>query len=247
MPNRMARRAMETEETPAARPRAVVVGSSGGIGRALADALQGSGYEVDRLSRSEPAGISIDITDETSIAAAASALSGKAPYHLIIVATGILQTGAVRPEKSFRELQSDTLLTYFAVNSVGPALVAKHFVPLLPATGRSVFAVLSARVGSIGDNRLGGWYGYRASKAALNMLVKTLSIEMSRLRRDAICIALHPGTVDTDLSRPFQKNVPADRLFASKHAAEHLLQVIRGLTPAQSGGCFGWDGEPILP
>lgn len=239
---------MEKNETLVPDARAVIVGSSGGIGRALADGLQGSGFAVDRLSRSAaPSRISVDITNELSVAAAASALSVKAPFQIVIVASGILQNAEVRPEKTFRDLRSETLLTYFAVNSVGPALVAKHFIPLLPAVGRSVFAVLSARVGSITDNELGGWYGYRASKSALNMLVKTLAIEMNRTRPDAICVALHPGTVDTDLSKPFQKNVPTNRLFSSKTAAEQLLQVIRELTPAQSGGCFGWDGDRILP
>lgn len=240
--------AMKANETVATHARAVIVGSSGGIGQALADELQGSGFAVDRLSRSAaPSRLSIDITNELSVAAAASALSVKALYQMVIVASGILQTDEVRPEKNYRDLRSETLLKYFAVNSVGPALIAKHFIPLLPAVGRSVFAVLSARVGSISDNELGGWYGYRASKAALNMLVKTLAIEMNRTRPDAICVALHPGTVDTNLSKPFQKNVPANRLFSRKTAAEHLLQVIQKLTPSQSGGCFAWDGKRILP
>ncbi|MEO8176376.1 MAG: SDR family NAD(P)-dependent oxidoreductase [Sphingomicrobium sp.] len=228
--------------------RALVVGSSGGIGRALADELQKSGLAVDRLSRSAAsADISIDITDDRSVSAAASALSSKSPYQIILLATGLLQDDEVRPEKTFRDLRSEVLLKYFAVNSVGPAIAAKHFIPLLAPTGRCVFAVLSARVGSISDNVLGGWYGYRASKAALNMLVKTLAIEVKRTRPDAICVALHPGTVDTELSKPFQKNVPPERLFSSEHAAERLLEVVRNLTPEQSGEVYAWNGDRILP
>ena len=248
MPHRVARQAMETNDQALFRARAVIIGSSGGIGRALADELQKTGFAVDRLCRSAgPTEFPIDVANELSVAAAASALSSMAPYQMVIVASGLLQNEEVRPEKTLRELRSDTLLTYFAVNSVGPALVAKHFIPLLPTVGRSVFAVLSARVGSISDNVLGGWYGYRASKAALNMLVKTLAIEVNRTRPDAICVALHPGTVDTNLSKPFQKNVPAGRLFSSKYAAERLLEVVRGLTPLQTGQCFAWNGDRILP
>ena len=248
MPQRVARQAVETNDQDFVGRRAVIIGSSGGIGRALADELQKAGFAVDRLSRSGgPAEFSIDVTNELSVAAAASALSAKAPYQIIIVASGLLQNEDVRPEKTLSDLRSDTLLTYFAVNSVGPALVAKHFIPLLPTVGRSVFAVLSARVGSISENVLGGWYGYRASKAALNMLVKTLAIEANRKRPDAICVALHPGTVDTNLSKPFQKNVPANRLFSSKYAAERLLEVVQSLTPLQTGQCFAWNGDRILP
>jgi NAD(P)-dependent dehydrogenase (short-subunit alcohol dehydrogenase family) len=135
----------------------------------------------------------------------------------------------------------------FAVNAIGPALVAKHFVPLLPNEDRCVFAALSARVGSITDNRLGGWYGYRASKAALNMLIKTLAIELARTRPEAICVALHPGTVDTGLSKPFQKGVASDRLFSTDSTAAQLLEVIERLEPDQSGRCFAWDGAEIAP
>ena len=228
--------------------RAIVVGSSGGIGGALAEALEGSGYTVERLARSAGASTTcVDVTDERSISAATETLKRQAPYQRIIVATGVLQTGDKKPEKTYRDLQSDTLLNYFAINAIGPALVAKHFLPLLPQKDRGVFAVLSARVGSISDNHLGGWYGYRASKAALNMLIKNLAIEVKRTRPAAICAALHPGTVDTSLSKPFQKNVPLDRLFSPDLAAEKLLKVMDELTPAQSGDCFAWDGKQVLP
>jgi NAD(P)-dependent dehydrogenase (short-subunit alcohol dehydrogenase family) len=156
---------------------AIVIGSSGGIGGALAERLEAVGYAVHRLARSPGSSATyFDVTDERSIASAAEELKQDAPYQRIIVATGVLQSREIKPEKTFRDLQAETLLQYFAVNSVGPALVAKHFLPLLPRAGRCVFAVLSARVGSISDNRLGGWYGYRASKAALNMLIKTLAM-----------------------------------------------------------------------
>lgn len=189
----------------------------------------------------------VEITDEARVAAAAEALAPTAPYQTIIVASGLLHDDRLAPEKTIRDVGADGLARYFAVNAIGPALIAKHFFPLLPKTGRCVFAALSAKVGSIGDNRLGGWYGYRASKAALNMLVRTLAIEVSRTRPEAICVALHPGTVDTALSAPFQKRVPPDKLFSARFSAESLLTVIEGLSPADSGGCFGWDGTRIVP
>ena len=133
----------------------------------------------------------------------------------------------------------------FAVNAIGPALVAKHFLPLLPRHGRSVFASISARVGSIEDNRLGGWYSYRASKAALNMLLKTYSIELKRRAPSAICVGLHPGTVDTALSKPFQGGVAPGKLFSPTQSAAYLLRVIDGLTPADNGAVFAWDGSQI--
>lgn len=224
--------------------RAIVIGSSGGIGRAMADCLDASGVAVRRLSRS---GGTIDLTDEASIAQAAQGAAADAPYDLILVATGLLHGDGLTPEKSLRDLTGDRLLHSFAVNAVGPALVAKHFLPLLPQRGRAVFACLSARVGSISDNRSGGWYGYRASKAALNMLVKTIAIEARRARPGAICVALHPGTVDTRLSKPFQRGVPAERLFAPDFSAELLLDVLDGLVPEDSGWCFAWDGARIAP
>lgn len=245
------RGSMGVETIGGAPSRAIIVGASGGIGRALGDALAETGRQVSRLSRSDLQSTTphscIDITVEASVAAAAEALVGTAPYQIIIVASGVLHDGELFPEKTIREVRSDNFLKYFAVNTVGPALVAKHFIPLLPKSGRCVFAALSARVGSISDNRLGGWYGYRASKAALNMLVKTLAIEVSRRRPDAICVALHPGTVDTSLSSPFQTAVVPSKLFSARYAADKLLTVINGLSVAESGDFFGWDGERIAP
>ena len=219
---------------------AVVIGASGGIGGALVDALAEEDVAVRGLSRPE-----LDLTDEASVAAAAATLT-VAPT-LVIVATGLLHADGRGPEKAMADLDPAWLARCFAVNAIGPALVAKHFLPRMPRTGRCVFAVLSARIGSIGDNRLSGWYGYRASKAALNQLVRTLAIEERRRNDRAIVVALHPGTVDTVLSRPFQANVRASQLFTPDRAAVQLLDVIDGLKAPDSGRLFGWDGVEITP
>ncbi len=215
--------------------RALVVGASGGIGAAFVAALTAAGAEVHCLSHGE-----LDLEDEATIAAAAARIA--APLDLVIVATGWL---GVTPEKAMRDLNAATLARYFAVNATGPALVAKHFLPLLAKGRPARFAALSARVGSIADNRLGGWYGYRASKAALNQLIRTLAIELARTRPQAICVGLHPGTVDTGLSAPFQRGVP--ELFTPEHSAAAMLDVLARLTPADSGNCYAWDGSCIAP
>jgi NAD(P)-dependent dehydrogenase (short-subunit alcohol dehydrogenase family) len=219
---------------------AVVIGASGGIGAALVDALRDEEVEVRGFARPE-----LDLTDEATIAAAAASLAD-AP-DLVIVATGLLHDGERGPEKAMRELDPAWLARQYAINAIGPALVAKHFLPRMPKAGRSVFAVLSARVGSIGDNRLGGWYGYRASKAALNQLVRTLAVEEKRRNDRSIVVALHPGTVDTRLSEPFQANVRADQLFTPSRAAVQLLDVLDGLKAPDSGKLFAWDGSEITP
>ena len=229
---------------------ALVIGASGGIGRALAEAIEARGGRVDRLSRASTP--PLDLTNEASIAAAAAilspnALAPRAPYTHIIVATGTLHHDGVGPEKSWRQLDAARLAHSFAVNAIGPALVARHFLPLLELKERAVIGFLSARVGSISDNRLGGWYGYRASKAALNQLVRTLAIELARSRPQTICVALHPGTVDTALSAPFQRGVPAGQLFTPAQSAAHLLRVIDGLSPQDSGALLDWAGETIAP
>jgi NAD(P)-dependent dehydrogenase (short-subunit alcohol dehydrogenase family) len=234
---------------------AVVVGTSGGIGCALVEALLADGVAaVHALSRSETASASprmiaghIDLQNEASVVSAATRIGETGRVDLIIVATGLLHNRRIRPERTYRSLSAEALAEYFAINVIGPALVAKHFLPLLPGNSRAVFACLSARVGSIGDNRLGGWHGYRASKAALNMLIKTLSIELARTTPNAICVALHPGTVDTELSAPFQPGVHPEKLFTAAFSAQRLLQVIESLTAGQSGGCYAWDGELIPP
>ncbi len=219
----------------------IVIGATGGIGEALADALEARGETVHRLSRSATG---LDLCDEASIAAAAAAL-GPGPVDRLIVATGLLHRPGHSPERSLRDLGFARLMESFAVNAVGPALVLKHFAPLLRREGRSVAALLSARVGSIGDNRLGGWYGYRASKAALNQFVRSAAIEIGRSRPDSIVVALHPGTVDSAMSRPFQANVRPEKLFTAERAAEQILGVIDGLSPGDSGGFFDWKGEAI--
>ena len=219
--------------------KAVVIGAGGGIGAALADAIEEEGGSVHRLTRAD-----VELTDETSIAAAAARVG--AP-ELVIVATGLLHEseGGRGPEKAIRDLDPDWLMRQYAVNAIGPALVAKHFLPVMPRQGRSVLAVLSARVGSISDNRLGGWYGYRASKAALNQLVRTLAIEDRRRNDRGIVVALHPGTVETKLSAPFRQS--GRDLFSPGRAAVQLLDVIDGLKPQDSGKLFGWDGSEIAP
>ena len=233
--------------------RAVVVGASGGIGEALAVALADQGAVVHALSRRGVASDTrlvtgtIDIEDEASIADAAAAMRAEEPLALVIVATGFLHGQGVAPEKSYRQLSGASFERYFAVNATGPALVAKHFLPLLRKDRPSVFAALSARVGSIGDNRLGGWYGYRASKAALNMIVKTLAIELARTHPHAACVALHPGTVATHLSQPYQRGVPAAKLFSPHVAASHLLEVLANVSASESGSILAWDRTEITP
>ncbi|MCU0883178.1 MAG: SDR family NAD(P)-dependent oxidoreductase [Hyphomonadaceae bacterium] len=237
---------------------AVIIGATGGIGAAFVAALDRDHAigTISALSRSGtiPAGVSakvragvVDITDPASISAAASALP--APPRLVIVATGVLKsdTLGLSPEKKLADLDSAALATAFAINAIGPAMVARAFLPLMPRAGRSLFAVLSARVGSISDNRAGGWHGYRASKAALNQLIRTMAIEHARRAPEAVLAALHPGTVDTTLSAPFQAGVPAERLFTPERSATALLEVLSQLTPAQSGRLFDWKGDEVAP
>ena len=235
---------------------AVIVGASGGIGRAFVEALAQiqSVVRVHALSRTPPKlsdpktlGGVIDLEDEHTIASAAEEIaehSGK--INLIIVATGILHDGvAFQPEKSWRALRADQLERAFKINTIGPLLVSRHFLPLLDRDAKSVFAVLSARVGSIKDNRLGGWYGYRASKAALNMSVRNLSVELGRTHPHAICLSLHPGTVDTGLSKPFQRGVKEGQLQSPASCAANLIGVIDSVTPDDSGKFFAYDGTRL--
>ncbi|MEE2878190.1 MAG: SDR family NAD(P)-dependent oxidoreductase [Pseudomonadota bacterium] len=233
---------------------AVIVGASGGIGRALVLGLHERGYgkPIHALSRAAvsdfPNGIvsgQIDILNEDSIKAALQAVD--AP-DLVIVASGILSDGDdLQPEKSWRHQSLEAYERVFRINTFGPALVAKHVLSAMPRQGRTVFAALSARVGSIGDNGFGGWHAYRASKAALNMLIRNFAIEQARKNEQSICVGLHPGTVDTGLSKPFQSNVPDKQLFTPDQSASYLLDVIEGLSPDQSGKVFDWKGEEIEP
>ncbi len=234
----------------------MVVGASGGLGAALVSALAEM-PEIGRviaLSRRAAPGCDpaervwhapVDLLDEDSIAAAAASVTG--PLRLVLVATGLLHGAGLEPEKTFRALDPEAMVRSYRVNAVGPALVAKHMLPLLARPGRSVFAVLSARVGSIGDNRSGGWHAYRASKAALNMILRNLAIEVARRTPETLCVGLHPGTVDTPLSRPYQRGVAEGRLFAPAWSAARLLSVVDGLEPAQSGSVLDWSGAVVPP
>jgi NAD(P)-dependent dehydrogenase (short-subunit alcohol dehydrogenase family) len=226
---------------------AVVIGASGGIGAALERALieEGAHDRVIGFARSRTSPQHLDLLDEASIAAAATHVATIGAPALVVIATGLLHEGERGPEKALKELDADWLARQYAVNTIGPALVLKHFVPLLPRTGSPVIAALSARVGSISDNRLGGWHGYRASKAALNMLIRGAAIEATRMSPRSIVVGLHPGTVDTTLSRPFQANVAAGALFTPDRAAVQLLDVIDGLGVKDTGKLFAWDGTEI--
>jgi len=217
--------------------RALVIGSSGGIGAALVTALHARGARVNELSR---AGHGFDITDAASVEAHMSALDG--PFGLILVATGALTRAGGKPEKALREIDAGAMAAQFALNATGPALVLRHVPRLLARERRGVFAALSARVGSIGDNRAGGWYGYRASKAALNQIVHTAAIELARSHRQSVCVALHPGTVATPFTRGYLGRHPA---VPPEAAADNLLGVLDGLTPAQTGGFFDRAGKPV--
>ncbi len=221
---------------------AVVVGSGGGIGAALVEALLSETIFADVVSFSRASAPPIDVTSEASIAAAMKFLAG-GDIRLVIDATGFLHGEGFSPEKTSRDLSAAHLAKSFAVNALGPALLMKHFLPLLPRSERAVFATLSARVGSISDNHIGGWYSYRAAKAALNQLVHTAAIELRRTRPAAICVALHPGTVATKLSAPFAKTGLDVR--EPVVAARELLTVIAGLGPEQSGGFFDHKGQEI--
>lgn len=223
---------------------AVVVGATGGIGAALARAIDQTGQfcEVKEFGRSTyPA---LDLLSEGSIEAAAASLSQMAASpRLIVDATGLLHENGLVPEKRLAQLDGAQLTKLFAVNATGPALLMKHFLPLLPKEGKAVFATLSAKVGSIGDNQLGGWYGYRASKAALNQIVRTAAIELKRQKPSALCVALHPGTVRTELSAPFTKG--GLTIQSPDEAARRLLMIIESLSADQSGGFFSYLGEEL--
>jgi NAD(P)-dependent dehydrogenase (short-subunit alcohol dehydrogenase family) len=190
----------------------------------------------------------IDVADEDSIAGACGALAALSPrLQLVVNAAGVLHdtTHGLQPEKRLAEVRGDALARAFAVNAAAPLLLARHLEALIPTRERAIFASLSAKVGSIGDNRLGGWYAYRASKAAQNMALRTLAIEWARSRRQAVVVLLHPGTTDTDLSRPFQANVPPDKLFTTERCVRQLLEVIDGRQPADSGRFYAWDGTEL--
>jgi NAD(P)-dependent dehydrogenase (short-subunit alcohol dehydrogenase family) len=190
--------------------------------------------------------LQVDITIEEDIVAAVREIQTSVKQlHLAIYCVGVLHDQKLTPEKSLRQVNPENLIYSFQVNSIGAVLLAKHLMPLFNKTEPSVFASISAKVGSISDNRLGGWYGYRASKAALNMFLKTTAIEYSRRCPKTIVVALHPGTTDTQLSQPFQKNVPTEKLFPVEHTVKLLSQVISNLSLQDSGQFFSWDGTRL--
>ncbi len=236
---------------------AVIIGGSGGIGQAFEEHLLENQavetvFSCSRRSIGVTSGkripMHLDYASEESIQRAAELISEKAgKISLVIVATGFLhdEAAGLGPEKSYRHLSVESLTRNHLVNTIGPSLVAKHFLPLLTRDGKAAFAALSARVGSISDNGLGGWHAYRASKAALNQILKTCSIEVARRSPEALVVGLHPGTVDTGLSKPFQRGVPDGKLFTPKFSTASLLNVINGLGEGDSGYCYAWDGERI--
>lgn len=219
---------------------AVVVGASGGIGAALLEELRARGRFARVIGLSRP---DLDLTDPAGISRAAGHVAASGAPALVVVATGLLHGPGIEPEKTIRALDPEAMARAFAVNAIGPALVLKHFLPLMPRDRRSVFAVLSAKVGSIGDNRLGGWYSYRASKAALNQIVRTAAVELRRTHPRAVCVAFHPGTVATGLSRKFAKT--GLQVQQPPEAARALLDSIDRLAPEQSGGFLDRFGAPI--
>jgi NAD(P)-dependent dehydrogenase (short-subunit alcohol dehydrogenase family) len=188
----------------------------------------------------------LDITDEAQIVDLVQKIQTQAQrLHWVVNCIGVLHEGDLTPEKSLSQINPERLMQYFQVNSIGAALLAKHLVPLLKHKDRSTFATISAKVGSIGDNQLGGWYGYRASKAALNMFMKTAAIEYSRKSPNTIIVLLHPGTTDTRLSKPFQRNVPPEKLFSIERTVAQLWTVLNQLELDSSGQFFSWDGARL--
>ena len=231
----------------------VIVGASGGIGAALVELYaKDENNHVYALSRSgtqfphdNVTNDQFDYAQESSIETIAAKISKVGLIDILLVATGILHDDQMSPEKSLREIDSEKFQKSFLINTIGPALVAKHFLPFFKKETLSVLGILSARVGSISDNRLGGWYAYRASKAAVNMFIKTTSIELSRRQKNVAIIGLHPGTVNTNLSKPFQKNVPPKKLFSPELSAMKLLQVVAQITQQDNGKLMAWDGVEI--
>ncbi|MEP4037392.1 SDR family NAD(P)-dependent oxidoreductase [Pseudophaeobacter sp.] len=216
--------------------RALIVGGSGGIGAALSRALVSKGADVTNLSRSSDG---FDISDPEKVKLHMDHLSGT--FQTVIVASGILAPVGKRPEKSLNEIDADHMMRVLAVNAIGPALILRHLPRLLPLSDRSVVGVITARVGSVGDNYLGGWYSYRASKAAANQIVHTAAIEISRKRKNAIVVALHPGTVET----PFTAHFPGHSKTAPTEAAANLLSVLEGLNSSSTGSFVDWAGKTV--
>ncbi len=214
----------------------MIIGSSVGIGRAVATTMSARGQSVTELSRKKNG---FDVTDPVSVDSGLGGLEGV--FDLILVASGILAPPGAGPEKSLEQIDAAAMARVMAVCAIGPALILRHANRLLPARGRCVVAVLTARVGSIGDNRLVGWYAYRSSQAAANQIVHTAAIEIDLKRREVVVVALHPGTVAT----PFPEAYPGHRKVPAQAAAQSLLSVLDGFAPAQSGGFFDWAGAEV--
>ena len=223
----------------------VILGAAGAIGSAFTNLLSQKYPNASLFAFSRNGEHSINYSSEDSIAEAAELAAKEKSLDLVIVANGILHEETLIPEKSLRDLSAEKFHRVFEVNTITPALIAKYFLPKLNKEKLSVFSALSARVGSISDNQLGGWYAYRASKAALNMIIKNAAIEVGRRNKHAIIVGLHPGTVDSDLSKPFQGNVADGQLFTPGYSAEKLLAVLENLSVEQTGKCFAWDGKEI--
>lgn len=232
--------------------RAAVFGASGGIGAAICRVLADRDVQVQAGSRSGEVPkhqnihpFHFDLEEEASIAASAGAMA-EAPPQLVVIATGVLTLeDGTGPERAARAIDAQAMAKVMAINTIGPALIAKHVLPLMPRDERFVFAAISAKVGSISDNGIGGWHSYRASKAALNMLVKNWAIEMGRTHKHGAVIALHPGTVDTALSRPFQSNLPEGQLTNRREAALNLLGVMMDVGPEGSGKLLDYKAREI--
>jgi NAD(P)-dependent dehydrogenase (short-subunit alcohol dehydrogenase family) len=222
---------------------ALVIGAGGGIGAALVRTLEASGRFDRVIGLGRTSDPPLDLREESSVAAAIAYAASAGDLRLVIHAAGVLHGPGMTPEKSLSRIDPAALAEAFAINATGPALVMKHALPRLPRKGRCVFAALSARVGSIGDNRLGGWYAYRASKAALNQLVRTAAIELARRNPEALCVALHPGTVATPLSEPFVGDDP--RAQSPETAAGRLLAVLDALPAGANGGFFDAEGQTV--
>lgn len=225
----------------------VITGSSGAIGKAFVRLFseQYPNATINAFSQNGPQ--YINYSSEESISLAADSVSKDKPIDIVIVANGILHEGDITPEKSLRDLSADKLHRIFEINAITPILIAKYFLPKLSKHQPSRFAVLSARVGSISDNYLGGWYSYRASKAALNMMIKNAAIEIGRSNHHAVIVGLHPGTVDSNLSRPFQANISKEKIFTPEYSVQKLWGVLEKLRAEDSGKCFAWDNMEILP
>lgn len=231
---------------------ALVIGARGTVGGALVEEL-GRTHRVTGISRAghgagEAGGCPMWFTDysEADLERVSNELRAAGPgFDVIVCCIGVLHGDDFGPERRLADLQRETLSTYFETNAVLPALMLRFFAPLLRKDRHATFVALSAMVGSIADNRLGGWYGYRSSKAALNMLVKTASIELARVNANACVAAVHPGTTRGPLSAPFTANTPGDKLYTPQQSAQRIATVIAGLTPTDSGGFFNWDGSTL--